>query len=154
MIALFLDGDACPVKDEAYVVASRYGVPVALVANRPMHVPQGLGVQLVVVEEGPDAADDWIVAHVQPGDVVVTSDIPLAARCLEREAAVLGTDGRPFHEDMIAGALATRALKQDLREAGVTTGGPSGISARDRSRFAARLDEWVQRALREASADG
>jgi uncharacterized protein YaiI (UPF0178 family) len=152
MIALFIDGDACPVKDEAYVVASRYGVPVALVANSRMHVPPGLGVQMIVVDEGPDAADDWIVENARPGDVVVTADIPLAARCLDLGAGVLGSDGRPFTEDMIAGALATRELKQGLREAGVVAGGPAGITAKDRSRFAAKLDEWVQRALREDAA--
>ncbi len=153
MIALFIDGDACPVKDEAYVAASRYGVPVALVANRAMHVPDGLGVQLIVVDEGPDAADDWIAEQVHAGDVVVTADIPLAARCLERRAHVLGPDGRAFTEDMIGGALATREIKQGLREAGMTTGGPSGIHPRDRSRFAAKLDECLQRALREASTN-
>jgi uncharacterized protein YaiI (UPF0178 family) len=149
VIALFLDGDACPVKDEAYVVATRYGIPVALVANRAIHVPPGLGVQMIVVDDGPDAADDWIVENARAGDVVVTADIPLAARCLELGAGVLGTDGRPFTEDMIAGALATRELKQGLREAGVVAGGPPGITAKDRSRFAAKLDEWVQRGLRE-----
>ena len=153
MIALFIDGDACPVKDEAYVAASRYAIPVALVANRAMHVPEGLGVQLIVVEEGPDAADDWIAEQVHAGDVVVTADIPLAARCLERKAHVLGPNGKAFTEDMIGGALATREIKQGLRESGVMTGGPSGISARDRSRFAAKLDECLRRALREAPSD-
>jgi uncharacterized protein YaiI (UPF0178 family) len=154
VIALFLDGDACPVKDEAYVVATRYGVPVALVANRAIYVPPGLGVQMIVVEDGPDAADDWIAENTRDGDVVVTADIPLAARCLELGAAVLGPDGRPFTEDMIAGALATRELKQGLREAGVMAGGPSGITAKDRSRFASKLDELVQRAVREAESRG
>ncbi len=148
MIAIFVDGDACPVKDEVYVVATRYGLPVALVANAPMHVPAGFGVQLIVVDEGPDAADDWIAEHVQAGDVVVTADIPLAARCLAKQAAVIGTDGRPFTEDSIGGALATRALKSDLRGAGVMTGGPRALSAKDRSRFAEKLDELVQRSLR------
>jgi hypothetical protein len=148
VIAIFVDGDACPVKDEVYVVATRYGLPVALVANAPMHVPPGFGVQLIVVDEGPDAADDWIAEHVQAHDVVVTADIPLAARCLAKRAAVLGTDGRPFSEDMIGSALATRALKSDLRGAGVVTGGPRPIADRDRSRFASRLDELVQRGLR------
>jgi uncharacterized protein len=152
MLAIFVDGDACPVKDETYVVATRYGLPVALVANSPLAVPEGLGVQRIVVEQGPDAADDWIVANVRPGDVVVTADIPLAARCLEEGARVLGTTGREFDEDSIGGALATRDLKEALRGAGVASGGPPPLSARDRSRFLAKLDELVQRGLREETA--
>lgn len=134
-----------------YVVATRYGVPVTLVANMRMHVPRGFGVELVVVEGLPDAADDWIAEHAREHDVVVTADIPLAARCLAKGARVLGTDGRPFTEDMIGGALATRELKSYLRESGVASGGPRAISDRDRSRFASRLDELVSRGLREAA---
>ena len=152
MTTLFVDGDACPVKDETYVVATRYGVPVALVANSPMNVPHGFGVEMIVVDHGPDAADDWIVASVRPGDIVVTSDIPLAARCLEAGARVLGSNGRVFDEDSIGGLVATRDLKASLREAGVTTGGPPPLAAKDRSRFLSKLDELVQRALREAPA--
>ena len=144
-----MDGDGCPVKDETYVVATRYGVPVALVANARMYVPEGFGVELVVVDEGPDAADDWIAAHVQAGDVVVTADLPLAARCLAAGARVLGTSGREFSADSIGDLLATRELKDRLRGAGVATGGPPPLSARDRSRFQAKLDELVQRGLRE-----
>jgi len=150
MIEIFVDGDGCPVKDEVYVVATRYGVPVALVANAPLHVPDGFGVEMVVVDRGPDAADDWIAENVRPGDVVVTADIPLAARCLEAGARVLGTSGHAFTEETIGGQLATRGLKEHLRGAGVQTGGPPPLSNRDRSRFASRLDELVQRALREA----
>lgn len=149
-IAIFVDGDACPVKDEVYVVATRYGLPVALVANSSMHVPAGLGVQLIVVEEGPDAADDWIAENVQAHDVVVTADIPLASRCLAKSALVLGNDGREFSAEMIGDALATRALKSDLRGAGVTTHGPRALTAKDRSRFAERLDAVVNRAMRTA----
>lgn len=149
MIEIFVDGDACPVKDETYVVATRYGVPVALVANARLSVPDGFGVEMVVVERGPDAADDWIVDHVRPGDVVVTGDLPLAARCLEAGARVLGTTGRVFSEDSIGGLLATRGLKEHLREAGVVSGGPPPLSAKDRSRFLSKLDELVQAGLRE-----
>lgn len=149
MIEIFVDGDACPVKDEVYAVATRLGVPVALVANSRMHVPHGFGVELIVVDEGPDAADDWIAAHVRTGDVVVTADIPLAARCLERGARVLGNDGRPFTEDSIGGALATRELKSHLRESGISSGGPRPLSNKERSRFSSKLDELVQRGLRE-----
>ena len=151
-IAILVDGDACPVKDEIYVVATRYGLPVALVANAPMHVPPGFGVQLIVVEEGPDAADDWIADHVQANDVVVTTDLPLAARCLAKQALVLGSDGRELDRERIGDALATRALKSDLRGAGMLTHGPRALSAKDRSRFAERLDALVNRALRAASA--
>ena len=143
------DGDACPVKDEVYVVATRYGVPVALVANSRLGVPEGFGVELVLVDQGPDAADDWIVEHLRPGDVVVTADIPLAARCLEGGARVLGTNGRTFDEDSIGGLLATRDLKASLREAGMVSGGPPPISQKDRSRFLSKLDELVQKGLRD-----
>lgn len=146
---IYVDADACPVKDEVYVVATRYGVPVALVANASMHVPRGFGVELVVVDEGPDAADDWIAERAGDGDVVVTADIPLAARCLAAGAAVLGTTGRPFTEDSIGGALAGRDLGSQLREAGIHSGGPRPLSEKDRSRFLSKLDEAVSRSLRE-----
>ena len=146
---IYVDADACPVKDEVYVVATRYGVPVTLVANASMHVPAGFGVELVVVDEGLDAADDWIAEQVREGDVVVTADIPLAARCLEAGAAALGTNGRPFTEDSIGGALASRELNAGLREAGSLSGGPRPLSSKDRSRFLSRLDEAVSRSLRE-----
>jgi uncharacterized protein YaiI (UPF0178 family) len=149
-LEIFVDGDACPVKDETYVVATRYDVRVVVVANSPMRVPADLGVLMIVVDDGPDVADDWIAEHVEPADVVVTADIPLAARCLERGARALGTNGREFTEDAIGGMLATRELKADLREAGVAAGGPPPIAARDRSRFLSKLDEHVSRGLREA----
>ena len=139
-------------KDEVYVVATRYGLAVALVANAPMHVPPGFGVQLIVVDEGPDAADDWIAENVQAHDVVVTADIPLASRCLAKGALVVGSDGREFSSDMIGDALATRALKSDLRGAGVSTHGPRPLTSRDRSRFAEKLDALVNRALRASDS--
>ena len=150
MIEIFVDGDGCPVKDETYVVATRYGVPVALVANSRLGVPEGFGVEMVLVEQGPDAADDWIVENVRPGDVVVTADIPLAARCLEVGARVLGTNGRVFTEDSIGNLLATRNLKTQLRETGVMSRGPAPMSAKERSRFLSKLDELIQRGLRES----
>jgi uncharacterized protein YaiI (UPF0178 family) len=149
MIAIFIDGDACPVKDETYVVATRCGVPVALVANSHLHVPEGMGVEMIVVDQGLDAADDWIAQEAQPGDVVITADLPLAARCLEAGARVLGTNGHEFDGESIGGLLATRELKEHLRGAGVTTGGPAPMSAKDRSRFSSKLDELVQKSLRE-----
>ena len=149
MLEIFVDADACPVKDEVYVVATRYAVPVAIVANARLYVPPGLGAELVLVSEGPDAADDWIAGAVRPGDVVVTADVPLAARCLRAGARVLGSSGHPFDEDSIGDALASRDLKADLRGAGVATGGPPPLSQKDRSRFLAKLDELVSRGLRE-----
>ncbi|MEN8160011.1 MAG: YaiI/YqxD family protein [Myxococcota bacterium] len=152
MIEIFVDGDGCPVKDEVYVVATRYGVPVALVANAPLHVPEGFGVELIVVDAGPDVADDWIAEHVRPGDVVVTADLPLAARCLAAGALALGSNGREFDRESIGDLLATRELKAQLRETGVMSGGPPPLSGRDRSRFQSKLDELVQRSLREQGA--
>ncbi len=149
MIEIFVDGDGCPVKDETYVVATRYGVRVALVANSRLNVPEGFGVKMVLVDRGPDAADDWIVENLRPGDVVVTADIPLAARCLKAGARALGTNGRIFSEDSIGDLLATRDLKAYLREAGATSGGPPAMSAKDRSRFLSKLDELVQIGLRQ-----
>jgi uncharacterized protein YaiI (UPF0178 family) len=151
---IFVDADACPVKDETYVVSTRHGIPVVLVANSRMGVPDGFGVELVVVEQGPDAADDWIVENVRPGDVVVTADIPLAARCIEAGARVLGTNGRAFTEDSIGDLVATRDLKTHLRETGVVTGGPPPLSDRDRSRFLGALDELVRLGLREREEAG
>ncbi len=148
MIEIFVDADACPVKDEVYSVSTRYGLAVVLVANSRMRVPDGMGVEMMVVDKGPDVADDWIAEKVRPGDIVVTADLPLAARCLEAGASAIGSDGRPFDEDMIGGALAMRSLKQELREMGSITGGPTGISAQDRSRFLQRLDQLVVANLR------
>jgi uncharacterized protein YaiI (UPF0178 family) len=150
VLAIFVDGDACPVKTETYAVAGRYGVPVALVANSRMRVPEDQDVELIVVDGGFDAADDWIVDNVRAGDVVVTADVPLAARCIEAGAHALGTSGRIFSADSIGGALATRDLNAHLRESNAIGGGPPPITDRDRSRFRASLDRVVQQALREA----
>lgn len=149
MLEIFVDADACPVKDEVYDVASRHGIYVFIVANARMRVPEGAGVEMVLVEDGPDAADDWIAEHIRPADVAVTADIPLAARCLEAGARVLGTHGQPFTEDSIGAALATRDLKAELRESGLVGGGPPPLSQRDRSRFAASLDRLVQQGMSE-----
>lgn len=148
MTEIFIDGDACPVKDEVYAVAARLGLAVVVVANQRIHIPRDLGVDMVVVEEGPDAADDWIAKEIRAGDVVITADIPLAARCLESGAAVLGTNGREFTPDSIGSALATREIKASIRESGVITGGPPPLTRRDRSRFSNVLDRVVQTAMR------
>jgi uncharacterized protein YaiI (UPF0178 family) len=147
LIEIFVDGDGCPVKDETYVVATRYGIRVVLVANSRLNVPEGLGVEMILVPKGPDEADDWIVEHVRAEDVVVTADILLAARCLEAGARVLGTNGRVFSEDSIGNQVATRDLNAYLREAGIMSGGPPSMSAKDRSRFLSKLDELVQLGL-------
>ncbi len=136
-------------KDEVYALAARRGLAVVVVANQRIHVPHDPGVGMVVVPDGPDAADDWIAEEIRAGDVVITADIPLAARCLEVGGFALGTNGREFTQDSIGGALATRGLKASLREAGVATRGPRPISARDRSRFSNELDRIVQRATSE-----
>ena len=142
-----VDADACPVKDEVYAVAARYGLRVILVANSLLPTPEGLGVELVVVGRELDAADDWIAENIRSSDVVITADVPLAARCIAAGAQVLGTTGEPFSQDSIGNALASRNLATELRSAGIATGGPRGLSDRDRSRFASRLDTMVQRSM-------
>jgi len=151
---IFVDGDACPVKDEVYAVAARLGLAVVVVANQRMYVPTDLGVEMVVVEDGPDAADDWIAEEIRAGDIVITADIPLAARCLEVGAFALGNNGREFTQDSIGGALATREIKASIRESGFSTGGPPPLSDRDRSRFSNELDRIAQRAIRSADSTG
>ncbi len=148
MTEIFVDGDACPVKDEVYAVAARIGLAVVVVANQRIHVPLDLGVEMVVVEAGPDAADDWIAEEIRTGDVVITADIPLAARCLEVGAYALGTNGREFTLDSIGSALATREIKASIRVSGAVTGGPPPITSRDRSRFSNVLDRVVRAAIR------
>jgi len=153
MTEIFIDGDACPVKDEVYAVAARIGLAVVVVANQRINVPADLGVEMVVVEEGPDAADDWIAEEIRAGDVVITADIPLAARCLEVGAFALGTNGREFTQDSIGSALATREIKASIRESGIATGGPPPITGRDRSRFSNVLDRIVHAAMRRESTE-
>jgi uncharacterized protein YaiI (UPF0178 family) len=153
VIEIFVDGDACPVKDEVYAVAARLGLAVVVVANQRIHVPRDLGVEMVVVADGPDAADDWIAEEIRPLDIVITADIPLAARCLEVGALALGTHGREFTPDSIGSALATREIKASIRESGAAAGGPPPITGRDRSRFSNVLDQLVHRALRADRAD-
>lgn len=142
-MAIYVDADACPVKDEVYKVARRYAIGVYVVANAPIRVPQEALVELIVVKGGFDAADDWIAAHAGPGDIVVTADIPLAGRCLAAAARVIGPKGYEFTEDAIGSALATRALLDMLRQSGEFTGGPAPFAKSDRSRFLSKLDEVV-----------
>ncbi len=144
MLRIFVDADACPVKEEVYRVARRYELPVSVVANARMRVPNEDSIDLVIVPGDFDAADDWIVEQVGRDDIVVTADIPLAARCLEKEARVLDSRGRPFSEDSIGDLLASRDLMSQLRESGVVTGGPPPFSRKDRSQFLQGLDKLIQ----------
>jgi uncharacterized protein YaiI (UPF0178 family) len=149
LLHIFVDADACPVKQEVYRVANRYCLEVTLVANARMSVPNERWIALAVVSEGFDAADDWIVDHVQTHDIVVTADIVLASRCLSQGARVLGPTGKPFTEDNIGGSLAVRELLSELRGAGEITGGPPPLQKRDRSRFLQKLDEMIQAIKRQ-----
>jgi len=144
LLHIFVDADACPVKQEVYRVASRFRLDVTLVANSWMRVPNERWIALEVVEDGFDTADDWIVEQVQPHDIVVTADIPLASRCLKKHACVIGPSGKPFTEDNIGQSVATRGLLSELRDAGEITGGPPPLKKRDRSRFLQQLDEVIQ----------
>ena len=144
MLHVFVDADACPVKQEVYRVASRYDLEVTLVANSWMRVPSEPWLRLELVGDGADAADDWIIENVQPHDIVITADIPLADRCLRKGASVIGLTGKPFTEINIGGAVATRNLLSELRGAGEITGGPPPINRSDRSRFLQQLDQVVQ----------
>jgi len=153
LLHIFVDADACPVKQEVYRVAGRYRLDVTLVTNSWMRVPNERWIVLEVVEDGFDAADDWIVDHVLPDDIVVTADIPLANRCLKKGAHVMGPTGRPFTEDNIGDAVATRDLLAVLRGAGEVTGGPPPLNPRDRSRFLQQLDEVIQSIRRQSSID-
>ena len=144
MLHIFVEADACSVKPEVYRVASRYHLDVTLVANSWMRVPNEQWITLEVVEDGFDAADDWIVTHVEPYDIVVTADIPLASRCLKKGARVMGPTGKPFTENNIGHVVATRDLLSALRGVGEITGGPPPLKKRDRSRFLQQLDEVIQ----------
>lgn len=140
---LYVDADGCAVKDEVYRVAARYRWPVVLVANHPVHTPASPLISTVVVAQGADVADDYIAERAGPGDIVVTSDLPLAARVLDREARALGPKGREFTVESIGDFLASRALSQQLREMGVMTGGPAPMARNHRSQFLGKLDELI-----------
>ncbi len=144
MLHIYIDADACPVKDEVYKVARRYGLSVTLVANSYMRFPTGESVKLVVVEKGLNEADDWIVDEAGPDDIVITGDIPLAARCLDKGAKVLGHKGRPFTPENVGESLASRHLLTQLREQGVMMGGPPPFAQKDRSLFLQQLDQMIQ----------
>ncbi|MDP1751721.1 MAG: YaiI/YqxD family protein [Reyranella sp.] len=149
MTAIFIDADACPVKAEIYRVAERYELRVFVVSNSYINVPRDPRIERVVVSDGFDAADDWIVERAGPGDIVVTADIPLADRSLKKGAAAIGSTGIAFTASSIGMAMANRELMSNLRAMGEITGGPKPMSARDRSRFLSTLDETIQKLKRK-----
>ncbi|WP_420418775.1 YaiI/YqxD family protein [Pacificispira sp.] len=148
MTSLYVDADACPVKDETMKVAGRHGLKTILVSDGGLRPSRDPMVQTVVVARGADAADDWIAEHIGPGDICITNDIPLAARCLKSGAQALKPNGDAFSEDGIGMALATRELMQGLRDSGQITGGPRPFSKADRSAFLNALEVAVQKAKR------
>ena len=154
LITIYIDADGCQVKNEVYRVAKRYGLKVYLVSNSRMRIPQEELFELVIVDEQFNAADDWIVEQVRDNDIVVSADIPLAARCLEKGARVTDPKGRVFTKESIGDALANRELMAYLRDMGNMTGGPDPFEKRDRSRFLQRLDDIIQAAVRARKSEG
>ena len=150
MLDIYVDADACPVKDEIYKVAQRCGMKVFVVANQWMRIPESPTIERVIVgTEGLDVADDWIAERIGPGDIAVTADIPLADRCVKAGARAVSPKGRVFDEGSIGEQLATRNLMADLREAGTVTGGPAPMSKADRSNFLRAMDLLVTKIKRE-----
>jgi len=153
LIRIYVDADACPVREEVYRVAGRLGVDVVVVSNgsRPIRPPGLPYVRMVIVGEGFDAADDWIADHIAGGDVCVTADIPLASRVLAKGGRVVPPTGRPFTEANIGNALAGRELARHLRELGTGGSGPPPFAKADRSRFLSALDAAVRASLRASN---
>jgi uncharacterized protein YaiI (UPF0178 family) len=146
---IFIDADACPVKDEIYKVAARYGLVTTVVSNSFIAIPPSKLIERMIVDAGPDVADDWIAERCEPGDIVVTNDIPLADRVLKADGTAIGPNGRLFTGDSIGSALASRAIGEHMRATGEITGGPRPFGAADRSRFLQALDEAVNREKRK-----
>jgi uncharacterized protein YaiI (UPF0178 family) len=153
-VKIYVDADACPVKEQIYRVGARYEVPVLLVANAPLRLPPTGDVQLVHVPGSFEVVDDWIAEHAVPGDIVTTADVHLAGRVVDRGAACLDFRGKEFTADAIGGLLASREVAQYLRGFGQYGGGPPPFSARDRGRFASALDTLVNRLRRQAGPAG
>jgi len=150
VLEIYVDADSCPVKDEIYRVAYRYALKVHVVANQSIAVPDSDAFRLVLVGDRFDEADDWIAEHVENGDIVITADILLAARCLEKSARVLGPRGRIFKDESIGEAIAAREAQAYMREMGIQAGGPKPLEERDRSNFLQKLDQVVQAVKRKA----
>lgn len=154
-IRIYVDADACPVKDEIYRVAVRHGLPVSVVAGQFIRVPQDPLIERIAAGSAMDAADDWIAERAGPCDIVITADIPLASRCVKSGAEVIAPNGKPFTEQSIGMTLAVRNLMADLRSSGEITGGPKSFAARDRSAFLSALDQAIRRIQRrQAEAPG
>ena len=153
MTEIYVDGDACPVREEIYRVAARLRLNVFVVSNgsRPIRPPDTPNVRMILVNDSADAADDWIAERISAVDVCVTSDIPLASRCLKKGARVVSPTGHQWTEANIGNALAGREIARHLRELGATTRGPAALTKRDRSRFLSALDTALQTALRQAA---
>jgi uncharacterized protein YaiI (UPF0178 family) len=149
VLEVYVDADSCPVKDEIYRVAHRYALNVHVVANQSINVPDSDLFRLVLVGDRFDEADDWIEEHVGEDDIVITADILLAARCLEKNARVLGPRGRVFRDESIGEALAAREAAAYVREMGIQAGGPKPLQERDRSKFLQALDQMVQAVRRK-----
>ena len=147
-ITIFIDADACPVKDETYKVAARYGLKTFVVSNSFMQIQASPLIERVVVDAGPDIADDWIAERAVKGDIVVTNDIPLADRVLKSGAAAIKPNGQPFTADSIGSALAQRSIMEHIRSTGEITGGPRPFDRADRSRFLQALDTAIQKSRR------
>lgn len=147
-IRIYVDADACPVKDEIYRVAVRHGLPVSVVAGQFIRVPQDPLIERIAAGSAMDAADDWIAERAGPCDIVITADIPLASRCVKSGAEVIAPNGKPFTEQSIGMTLAVRNLMADLRSSGEITGGPKSFAARDRSAFLSALDQAIRRIQR------
>ena len=148
---IYVDADACPVKDEALKVAERHCIAITYVSNSWMRLPDHPLVSRVVVQEGPDAADDWIADRITAQDIAITQDIPLASRCLKAGAKAIGNTGKPFNEASIGMALAMRELSQHLRETGESRGFNAAFTRQDRSRFLEALEHAVQAIKRSSS---
>lgn len=146
---IFIDADACPVKDEVYKVAARYGLTTTVVSNSFIQIPASPRIERMIVDAGPDVADDWIAERTEPGDIVVTNDIPLADRVLKAGGAAIAPNGRVFTPDSIGQALAQRSIGEHLRSLGEMTGGPKPFDRQARSRFLQALDEAVNRERRK-----
>jgi uncharacterized protein len=149
MLDIYIDADACPVRKEVFAVAERHALTIFVVTQGNIRVPVDPRIRLVLVAEGPDAADDWIAERIGPGDICVTADVPLASRCLKRGASALGSTGRRFTSDNIGSALAARDIAAHIRETGGQSGGPRPLAQQDRSRFRGALDGLIN-AIRRA----
>jgi uncharacterized protein YaiI (UPF0178 family) len=150
-IQIYVDADACPVKNEIYRVAERHGLKVIVVSNSPIMVPREPWIERVVVGSAMDEADDWIASRAGRGDIIITADVPLASRGVKAGAVVIAPNGKPFDDNSMGMTLATRNLLHELRSAGAVTGGPKPFQPRDRSRFLSALDQAIVR-LKRAGA--